>query len=333
MMPVDYLFRLDADSQIGTGHLMRCLAIADTLSAQGGRCGFLCKPLSSALLGLLSSHVYLSITDDTEALSRLSELKPQWLIVDHYGLDIRFEQAAATQVAQILVLDDLADRHHQATLLLDQGPLRQETEYRPLINADCRLLLGPDYALLRPIYRQLRKNHCNEFRRGLIGFGGADPAHACLQTLHTLIDAELIHHYQWTLLAGAANPDYTQLHTLITQQQLPVTLLQHSDEVAQLLATHDFAIGAAGGMTWERCCIGIPTLSIPIADNQQFNDAVIAHYQLGERLSLRELAAPARLHAALDALQQEADTYRQRGQALLDGLGLERIATLLRTIS
>lgn len=331
MMPIDYLFRLDADSQIGTGHLMRCLAIADTLSALGGRCGFLCRPLSPALQGLLSSHVYLPIADDDEALSRASELKPRWLIVDHYGLDIRFEQAAAAQVPQILVLDDLADRRHQATLLLDQGPLRQETEYRPLINADCRLLLGADYALLRPIYRQLRKTHCNEFRRGLIGFGGADPAHACLQTLHSLIDAKLIHHYQWTLLAGAANPDYPQLHTLITGQQLPVTLLRHSDEVAHLLAAHDFAIGAAGGMTWERCCIGIPTLSIPIADNQQFNDAVIAHYQLGERLSLHELADPARLHAALAALQQNADIYRQRGQSLLDGLGLARIATLLRT--
>lgn len=333
MMPIDYLFRLDADSQIGTGHLMRCLAIADALGALGGRCGFLCKPLSSALQGLLSSHVYLPITDDNQALSRLSELKPQWLIVDHYGLDIRFEQAAATQTPRILVLDDLADRHHQATLLLDQGPLRREAEYRPLINSDCRLLLGPDYALLRPIYRQLRQTHSHEFRRGLIGFGGADPAHACLQTLLTLIDAGLIHRYQWTLLAGAANPDYTELHALITRQQLPVTLLQHSDDVAQLLASHDFAIGAAGGMTWERCCIGIPTLSVPIADNQQFNDAVIAHYQLGERLSLCELADPVRLHAALDALRQEADTYRQRGQALLDGLGLERLATLLRSIS
>lgn len=333
MMPVDYLFRLDADSQIGTGHLMRCLAIADTLAARGERCGFLCRPLSPALQSLLSSHVYLPISDDNQALSQLSELKPQWLIVDHYGLDIRFEQAAAARVPRILVLDDLADRPHQASLLLDQGPLRQPSDYQSLLNADCRLLLGSDYALLRPIYRQLRKSHCAEFKRGFISFGGADPAHACLQTLTTLHAAGLIQHYQWTLLAGAANPDHARLEAFIHQQQLPVTLLRHSDSVAQLLASHDFAIGAAGGMTWERCCIGVPTLSIPIAENQQFNDAVIAHYQLGERLTLEQLASPRHVRAALEALQQDADTYRQRGQALLDGLGLERVATLLRTIS
>jgi len=333
MMPVDYLFRLDADSQIGTGHLMRCLAIADTLAAQGERCGFLCRPLDPALLTLLSAHQHWPINDDEEALATLAQLKPRWLILDHYGLDIRFEQAAAARVPRILVLDDLADRPHQASALLDQGPLRHSADYRPLINDDCRLLLGADYALLRPIYRQLRKSHCQAFKRGFISFGGADPAHASLQTLTTLHAAGLIQHYQWTLLAGAANPDHDRLEQLIHQHRWPVTLLRHSDAVAQLLASHDFAIGAAGGMTWERCCIGIPTLSIPIAENQQFNDAVIGHYQLGERLTLEQLASPRHVSAALAALHQDADTYRQRGQALLDGLGLERVATLLRTIS
>lgn len=312
---------------------MRCLAIADTLSALGGRCGFLCRAsLSPALQSLLSSHVYLPIADDDEALSRVSELKPRWLIVDHYGLDIRFEQAAAAQVPQILVLDDLADRRHQATLLLDQGPLRQETECRPLINADCRLLLGPDYAAAphlspvaqKPLQRISSRPHRLRWRRSGSCLP-ADPAHVDRRR----IDSPLPMDSRWQSRQPRLHPVACAHHPAAVALN---TLLQHSDEVAQLLATHDFAIGAAGGISWERCCIGIPTLSIPIADNQQFNDAVIAHYQLGERLSGCD-AALARLHAALDALQQEADTYRQRGQALLDGLGLERIVTLLRTIS
>lgn len=331
MMPVDYLFRLDADSQIGTGHLMRCLAIADALRAQGGRCAFACRPLPAGLRPRLQAYPLFELQDDADFWPRLQALAPHWLIVDHYALDAEFESRARTQECKLLVLDDLADRRHDADLLLDQGPLRRADDYRALLNADCQLLLGADYALLRPEFVSRRKSATGPFRRGFISFGGADPAHACLLTLQALTATDWWSHCEWTLLAGAANPDWPALQQWLAEHPARVTLLRHSDQVADLLATHDFAIGAAGGMMWERCCIGLPTLSIPIADNQQFNDAVIAQFALGERLTLAELVAPERVAAALTRLQAQAETYRQRGQALVDGQGLTRLATLLRT--
>ncbi|WP_273543515.1 glycosyltransferase, partial [Aeromonas veronii] len=106
-------------------------------------------------------------------------------------------------------------------------------------------------------------------------------------------------------------------------------LLRQSDQMAQLMQQHDFAIGAAGGMTWERACLGLPTLAVPIVDNQQFNDDVIARFQLAERLTLSELTEPERLLQALHRLELQADNYRRRGQLQVDGLGLDRLTAWL----
>lgn len=328
MMRIDYLFRLDADSQIGTGHLMRCLGIADALRQRGGRCGFACRPLPDALQDKLLAYPNYRLESEEDVWPLLQQLTPSVLIVDHYGLDAAFEQRARAMGHRLLVIDDLADRPHCADWLLDQGPLRTANDYRPLVNSDCQLLLGADYALLRPEFLAHRKSVATAFRRGLISFGGADPAHACLQTLQTLSHTPWWHACQWTLLAGAANPDWQALQEWLACHPAEVTLLRQSDEMAALLATHDFAIGAAGGMMWERCCVGLPTLSIPIVDNQLFNDAVIAHFALGERLSLAELASPPALTQALNRLQTNAKHYHQSGQSLVDGQGLTRLATI-----
>lgn len=330
MTPVDYLFRLDADSQIGTGHLMRCLAIADALQTQGGQCAFVCRPLPTTIRYKLQPYTLIELHDDAVFWPALIELTPRWLIIDHYGLNAEFEAQAHRFGCKILVLDDLADRRHEADLLLDQGPLRCDDDYRELINADCQLLLGADYALLRQEFVAHRKTAATPFHRGFISFGGADPAHACLLTLQALTATPWWFRCEWTLLAGAANPDWPLLQQWVEEHPARVTLLRHSDEVARLLAEHDFAIGAAGGMMWERCCIGIPTLSVPIADNQQFNDQVIAHFDLGERLTLTSLSQPAEINDALQNLQQGAEHYRKQGQQLVDGKGLSRLVNILR---
>ena len=330
MTPVDYLFRLDADSLIGTGHLMRCLAIADALARDGVRCGFLCHPLDDALQRLLAHHLLLTLHDDEEIWTHLAKYQPEVLIVDHYDLDASFEHRARAWVKRLLVLDDLADRPHEADFLLDQGPLRTVADYQPRVNENCRLLLGADYALLRPEFRHRRQTTTRTFQRGLINFGGADPAHACLTTLQSLQHTPWLTRCHWTLLAGAANPDWEKLTLWLKQHPAQVTLRRHCDDVATLLAEHDFAIGAAGGMMWERCCIGLPTLSVPIADNQQFNDQVIAHFDLGERLTLTALNQPAELNDALQRLQQGAEHYRKQGQKLVDGQGLSRLVNILR---
>ncbi|MGB4065203.1 MAG: UDP-2,4-diacetamido-2,4,6-trideoxy-beta-L-altropyranose hydrolase [Azonexus sp.] len=328
-MPLKLAFRLDANSEIGTGHLMRCLALAERLSAVGVDCYFFCHDLPSALLPLLAPYPDqpLATHDD---IAPIAALRPDWLIIDHYQIGRDLEARLAPHCRQLLVIDDLADRVHHCHYLLDQGPRRQAADYHDLVPADCRLLLGADFALLRPAYRQLARHQAGAWRKGLICFGGADPAGASLITLDSLARIASAQDIAWTVVAGPASATREALETrLADTPQHHITLLQHSAEMPQLMAEHDFTIGAAGGMTWERACIGLPTLAVPIVDNQAFNDAAIAHYRIAVRLSLRELADPACLEAGLRHLHDEADAYRQRGQDLVDGLGLDRLASLI----
>ncbi|OEC54037.1 MULTISPECIES: UDP-2,4-diacetamido-2,4,6-trideoxy-beta-L-altropyranose hydrolase [unclassified Aeromonas] len=322
-------FRLDAGAEIGLGHLMRCLAIADRLKTAGAECHFLCYQLPTHLLPLLQSHQHhpLCALDDA---GPLPILRPAWLVCDHYQIDRQIEQTLAIHCGQLLVIDDLADRPHHGQLLLDQGPLRSAADYQSLAPADCRLLLGTDYALLRPAYRQLARQKVRRWQRGLICFGGADPAGACLTTLNSLVRLPWARTIQWTLVAGGANPFWPELEQRVAElADLDLVLLRQSDQMADLMSQHDFAIGAAGGMTWERACLGLPTLAVPIVDNQQFNDEVIASSQLAERLTLSELAEPERLLPALQRLEQQSDDYRRRGQQQVDGLGLDRLTAWL----
>ncbi|MFB2829268.1 UDP-2,4-diacetamido-2,4,6-trideoxy-beta-L-altropyranose hydrolase [Aeromonas jandaei] len=322
-------FRLDAGAEIGLGHLMRCLAIADRLKTAGAECHFLCHQLPTHLLPLLQSHQHhpLCALDDA---GPLPTLRPEWLVCDHYQIDRQIEQTLAIHCGQLLIIDDLADRPHYGQLLLDQGPLHCAADYQSLAPVDCRLLLGTDYALLRPAYRQLARPHASQWRRGLVCFGGADPAGACLVTLNSLAQLPWARTIQWTLVAGGANPFWPELEQRVAElTDLDLALLRQSDQMADLMSRHDFAIGAAGGMTWERACLGLPTLAVPIVDNQQFNDDVIARFQLAERLTLSELAEPERLLQALHRLEQQSDDYRRRGQQQVDGLGLDRLTAWL----
>ncbi|MEH8261558.1 UDP-2,4-diacetamido-2,4,6-trideoxy-beta-L-altropyranose hydrolase [Aeromonas veronii] len=322
-------FRLDAGTEIGLGHLMRCLAIADRLKTAGAECHFLCHQLPMHLLPLLRSHQHHALCDLDDA-GPLPTLRPEWLVCDHYQIDRQIEQTLVIHCGQLLVIDDLADRPHHGQLLLDQGPLRSTADYQSLVPADCRLLLGTDYALLRPAYRQLARQKASRWRHGLICFGGADPAGACLITLNTLARLPWAKTVSWTLVAGGANPFWPELQQRVAElPDLPLTLLRQSDQMADLMSRHDFAIGAAGGMTWERACLGLPTLAVPIVDNQQFNDQVIARFQLAERLTLSELAEPEQLMQALQRLEWQADNYRRRGQGLVDGVGLDRLTAWL----
>lgn len=325
------LFRLDANDQIGTGHLMRCLVIADALQEFGITAWFLCYPLPERLHQLVidKKHRLLSPTNFNHEFALIAQLQPDWIIVDHYALDAAWELKAKAHTSRLLVLDDLADRPHCADLLLDQGPLRTPLDYAHLINPECQLLLGSDYALLRKAYKQRQRTSSQAWQKGLVCFGGADPAHATLSTVKSLDHIPSAHALFWTVIAGAANPDWPLLQQWQADTALNVNLLHHHSDMATLMSEHDFSIGAAGGMTWERCCIGLPSIVIPIAENQKFNDDVLAHFQLCERLALSDLSIPEKLATALQNLNVNADQYRSRGQAFIDGQGVSRLMNVI----
>lgn len=293
-------FRADASLQIGTGHVMRCLTLADALAARGAECHFICRAHEGNLIDFIRSKGYvthplpagaalppspanlahapwLGATQSEDAAACapvLAELQPDWLIVDHYALDIRWEQALKPHYHKLMVIDDLADRPHACDLLLDQTFGRDAADYRPLVPADCRLLCGSQYALLRPEFATMRPYSLQRraqpaLRELLITMGGVDKDNATGQVLQALRTCPLPADCRITVVMGATAPWLDEVRTQAQDMPWPTRVLIGVSDMAQLMANSDLAIGAAGATSWERCCLGLPTIMMVLAENQR----------------------------------------------------------------
>lgn len=298
-MVLNIIFRTDASHVIGTGHVIRCLTLADALAKKGAYVVFICREHEGHLCNLIEKHGFAvhrlpapnegfeaektpfhagwlgaSLQEDAEqasAVIKSLDINPDWLIVDHYAIDHRWEEKLRPLVGRIFVIDDLADRKHECDLLLDQNIIsNMETRYAEKVPAECNLLLGPEYALLQPIYAEL--HDCipprdGPVRRIFISFGGADCDNltgraiaAFLSLNRSDIEVDVVlsegSHYFLSIqerVAGHANIHlYNTLPTLAT-----------------LMTKADLAIGAAGTTSWERLCLGLPALVISLAENQR----------------------------------------------------------------
>lgn len=300
-------FRADASLQIGTGHVMRCLTLADALAAHGAECVFICRAHPGNLLDLIRSKGHTAyalpitvavgansfateITPQSPAHSHwlgatqsedaaacatiLAKLQPDWLIVDHYALDARWEESLKSHCRKLMVIDDLADRPHACDLLLDQTFSRQPEDYHAWVPADCRLLCGSQYALLRPEFAALRPYSLQrrtepQLRHLLITMGGVDKDNATGQVLAALCDSPLPVDCRITVVMGATAPWLAEVERLAQVMPWPTQVRVGVSDMAQLMADSDLAIGAAGATSWERCCLGLPTIMLVLADNQR----------------------------------------------------------------
>lgn len=297
-------FRADASLEIGTGHVMRCLTLADALREHGARCYFVCRPHQGHLLGLIAqrghqavalpelqegaqpnlngtAHAYWLGTDWTtdaqdtqQALSAHTNGQPiDWLVVDHYALDARWEETLRSQAKRIMVIDDLADRSHACDLLLDQTFGRLVADYQSLVSDGCRLLCGSTYALLRPEFAALREYSLKRrekpvLKELLINMGGIDKDNVTGAVLRALQCCLLPEDCRLTVVMGQTAPWLKNVQDLAFSMQRPTRVLVGVDNMAQLMADSDLAIGAAGATSWERCCLGLPSIMLVVADNQ-----------------------------------------------------------------
>lgn len=299
-------FRTDASLQMGSGHVMRCLTLADALKAQGAQCHFISREHSGNLLEVIRQRGY-GVTglpallsqpsDATDAIPTLahaawlgcdwqtdaqqthailSTLQPNWLVVDHYALDQRWEVAMQPYCQKLMVIDDLADRTHSCDLLLDQNLGRQPQDYINLVPTTCQVFTGPYYALLRPEFAALRDyslkrraNSQQKIRELLITMGGVDMPNATGQVLQALKASPLPIDCHITVVMGSTAPWLAQVRELVEKMPWPTSVLVNINDMAQRMADSDLAIGAAGSTSWERCCLGLPTLMVVLADNQK----------------------------------------------------------------
>jgi UDP-2,4-diacetamido-2,4,6-trideoxy-beta-L-altropyranose hydrolase len=297
--------RTDASLQIGSGHVMRCLTLADALKARGAECHFISRKHPGHLLEIIRQrgHAVTALpagkpasaraddsvqqpahaawlgcdwsTDARRTCAILARLQPDWLVVDHYALDQRWEEAVALHFRKLLVIDDLADRPHRCDLLLDQNLGRQPEHYAQWVPANCQVLTDPQYALLRPEFATLRPYSLQRrqaqpaLRQLLITMGGVDQPNATWQVLQTLKTCALPADCRITVVMGLTAPWLQSVRELAAQMPWSTEVVVNVTDMAQRMADSDLAIGAAGSTSWERCCLGLPTLMVVLAENQQ----------------------------------------------------------------
>ena len=296
------LIRVDADSEIGTGHVMRCEALAHRLICRSFQITFACASLPDSLekrlrgigariIRLPPMHDWRS---DLYAIRYASPAMVDLLIVDHYRLDRRWEQSMRSRARRILVIDDLADRDHDCDLLLDQN-LHHNAYLRYLsrVQPETRLLLGPRYAILRGEFYDPRlfRRRDGGMKRLLVFFGGADPGNQSLKVIEAIRmfgDAP----FETTIVLGPTHPDPDSVMRAATGLK-ELTLLGATCEMGLLMSQADLALGTCGIAAWERCALGLPSFVTITADNQREDarllDSLGAVICLGEANSVGPL--------------------------------------------
>ena len=367
-MSMRLCFRVDASLQIGTGHVMRCLTLAEAFQKAGAQCHFISRAHPGHLLdhirqrgfsltvlpmdpsepvvrhesvegsAVLAHADWLGCdwqTDAEQTRAVLTDYQAEWLVVDHYALDQRWEHVLLASCRKLMVIDDLADRPHQCDLLLDQNLGRQTADYENLVPADCKLLVGPHYALLRPEFATLREYSLQRrqqpvLKNILITMGGVDQPNATGRVLQALKHCQLPEDCRITVVMGAQAPWLIQVQALAQDMPWPTQVLVNIHDMAQCMADSDLAIGAAGGTSWERCCLGLPSLMIVLADNQKSGAQALQKIkaaQLFGSLSDIEMQLPVAIHAlsSPDTSQYLLREMSAAAAGLTEGLGLHKV--------
>lgn len=355
-------FRADASLQIGTGHIMRCLTLADALAEKGAKCTFVCRPHAGHLLALVAQRGHKALTlgepqgnfnapadfphaawlgtgwaDDAEQTKRvLGEQTVDWLVVDHYALDIRWEQALRKHYKKLMVIDDLADREHCCDLLLDQNLGRTAKDYEEFLPKNATTLIGTQYTLLRPDFAQwrpysLRRREQGQLQNLLITMGGVDKDNVTGQVLTALSQSELPKRLQITVVMGPHAPWLPQVQAQATQMRWHTEVLIDVDNMAQLMSESDFAIGAAGGTAWERCSLGVPSLVLVLAKNQL--PVAVALQKAGAAVAietLQQIMSFLKPLLAADSAKEFLVKLSRAAAAVTDGEGCQRVVEHLR---
>lgn len=356
------IFRADASLLIGSGHVMRCLALAEALRATGSECHFICRAHTGNLLDAIRQRGFTAHelpvgdasgtsvaatrnnwlgcdwqTDAGQTAAILAGLQPDWLVVDHYALDRQWEMVVSPGHCRLMVIDDLADRPHDADLLLDQNLGRQAQDYDNLVPATCVVLAGPQHALLRPEFatlreRSLARRQTPALQHVLISLGGVDRDNATGDVLTALRQCDLPADCRFSVVMGAQAPWIQEIRDAAAQMPWPTEVLVNIRDMARLMADCDLAIGAAGSTAWERCCLGLPALMVVLAENQwpgaRALETAHAAWLIGEQAGIAD-----RLPHAMHELMQGNNlaTLARHASQITDGQGIARVIAMLRS--
>jgi UDP-2,4-diacetamido-2,4,6-trideoxy-beta-L-altropyranose hydrolase len=346
--------RVDASALIGGGHVMRCLTLANVLAERGAEVTFVTAAMSNALGERIeaSGHRLVRISRFPDVQRERSDwheppldAKDQakeaaetaaaiamadWVIVDHYLLDARWHSAVRSSARNVLVVDDLANRPCDCDLLLDQTFGRSPADYADLIPASARVLAGSNYALLRPEFERERgaaldrRKEESGTNRILISIGTTDIGGSTSKIIDQVLAEAAPCEINIVLGPNASSLEHVRQ---LAEQNSNIRLHVDTAQMARLMRDADLAIGAAGTTSWERCCLGLPTIALILAENQRPSAAALAKAGAVVAVERVEDIGPA-LHELLGhpaRLQQMSAA----GFPIVDGRGAERVASAI----
>jgi UDP-2,4-diacetamido-2,4,6-trideoxy-beta-L-altropyranose hydrolase len=348
---VKWAFRVDASDAIGSGHISRCLAFAGALRADGCRVLFVCREISGhagARVRAAGHELCLlppgpSPVVDPDGPPLAAWLGTQWsddadstssaifrafgsaadgLVVDHYGLDARWERFMRQAAHRIVVVDDLADRSHDCDILLDQNVVaHMASRYDGCVPPGTRRLLGPAYALLAPEFAALhvdaRPRHAPA-RRSLLFFGGGAAGELARSVADRLVARGSRLELDVILPFGSGTGGEAPPHVHL-KADLP--------SLAPLLARADIAAGGSGVSSLERLCLGVPAVVVTMAENQRESAEELARRGLALYLGDASRVSADAIAEALEALALgPIQAMSEAGLALVDGFGAARAA-------
>jgi len=355
---INIVIRADASISIGTGHIMRCLTLAHELKNihRGKKINitFICCKLPLFLKKKITTSPFELIelkhqddnkewdqaSDAAQCIELLSKLpKADLLVQDHYQLNMPWQELLQPYYHKLLVIDDLANRKHKANFLLDQTFDRQPLDYQPWLNKDCQLLTGKSFILLRQEFIELiamakkQRKQTREIKNILLSLGGMDPDNISPIIINTIIALSTSSlsksHFSLELVMSSSAPYMADVKQLI-KPYCWINMHIDSNSMASLILNADIAIGACGSSAWERCSLGLPTLSVQLAENQALVSKNLANHGAIIDLGLGNEVTTTKITNALKLLINNNDSYQlmvEKCFQCCDGKGAHRVST------
>lgn len=328
------LIRCDAAPKLGGGHVMRCLTLANEMAAAGWEIAFATSRESGETVPALlrSPHRVIALDDLADPTACLAAAGQDWdvALVDQYALDPSYETALRAIAGSIAVIDDLL-RPHDCDLLVDMTHGRTAAEYQGLVPAHAALACGTEYAMLRPEFARLRpgslaRRDARPAERLLISLGLTDVGGITSKVLEKTV---AIFPGRIDVILGANAPSRAMAEAMAEAEDR-VKLHIDTPDMATLMAEADLAIGAGGTTSWERCCLGLPTLLFTLADNQCEVAAMLAQAGAIQRVDLDTVAG------VLATLVDTPDQHQKMAEdaaKICDGSGTTRVRMKLDALT
>ena len=341
-MGANILIRADASAEIGTGHLMRCLALAQGWKARGGQVTFITACESSGLLDRLSHEGFETIRLDSpypkpadwEATSQVLAAHPNaWVVLDGYHFDPNYQQQVKEVGYRLMVIDDMAHlEHYYADIVVNQNLHAEQLDYSS--EPYTRLLLGTRYALLRREFwpwRGWQWEIPEVARKVLVTLGGGDPNNVTLKVIRALgrVDVDGL---EAAVVVGASNPHFRELESAIRNLQFTIRLIQNVTNMPELMAWADVAVSAGGSTCWEMAFMGLPNVILVLAENQrgvaEGLDSRGVALNLGWYAKISELGLAQALKTSMFN-PARCKAMSEEGQKLVDGAGTDRVVSVM----